>query len=84
MIGYGCGEDSRELDSLARQSGGIYYAADDHWELEKVCRSLLRRLANHYEVSYQREGQGPAPIDLAVSSFAGKGQCTVEPRVVED
>ncbi len=83
VIGYGCGEDSRELESLARQSGGIYYAADDHWELEKVCRSLLRRLANHYEVSYQREGQDPAPVDLAVSSFAGKGQCTVEPRVVE-
>ncbi len=83
VIGYGCGEDSRELGSLARQSGGIYYAADDHWELEKVCRSLLRRLANHYELSYEREGQAPALLELGVSSFAGKGRCTVEPRVVE-
>ena len=84
VIGYGCGEDAREISSLARQSGGVYYAADDHWELEKVCRALLRRLANHYSVTYEREEPAPALIELAVSSFAGKGQCTVEPRVVED
>ena len=84
VIGYGCGEDTPELSSLARQSGGIYFAADDHWELEKICRSLLRRLANHYAVTYEREGRAPALIELGVSSFAGKGQCTVEPRLVED
>ena len=81
VIGYGCDEDTRDLSSLARQSGGIYYAADDHWELERTCRALLRRLANHYQVSYRREGQAPASIDLAVSSFAGKGRCATEPRV---
>ena len=83
VIGYDCEGESRDLSSLARQSGGIYYAPQDHWELDKVCRSLMRGLANHYAITYEREAEVPASIEVSITGFGGKGSCAAEPHVVD-
>ena len=83
VIGYDCEGESRDLSSLARQSGGTYYAPQDHWELDKVCRSLMRGLANHYAITYEREAETSASIEVGISGFGGKGSCAAEPHVLE-
>ncbi len=43
----------------------------------------MRGLANHYAITYEREAETPASIEVGISGFGGKGSCAAEPHVLE-
>ena len=81
LIGYGCGTAERDLGSLATQSGGLFFSADNVWELNTACQSLFRRLSNYYSISYEREDKPDGPLRLWIDGPSGTGEISVEPVV---
>ena len=81
VIGYGCGAAERDLGSLATQSGGLFLSAENVWELNTACQSLLRRLSNYYSISYEREAKPDGPLRLWIDGPSGAGELSVEPVV---
>lgn len=78
VIGYGCGAAERDLGSLATQSGGLFVSAENSWELNTACQSLLRRLSNYYSISYEREENPDGPLRLWIDGPSGAGELSVE------
>jgi len=81
VIGYGCGKAERDLGSLGTQSGGLFLSADNNWELNDACPSLLRRLSNCYSISYEREEKPDGPLRLWIDGPSGAVELSVEPVV---
>ena len=78
VIGYGCGTAERDLGSLATQSGGLFFSAENVWDLNTACQSLLRRLSNYYSISYEREAKPDGPLRLWIDGPSGAGDLSVE------
>ena len=81
VIGYGCGRAERGLGSLGTQSGGLFLSAENGWELNATCQSLLRRLSNYYSISYEHEEKLDGPLRLWIDGPSGAGELSVEPVV---
>jgi len=79
VIGFDCGNSTRSLSSLAEQTGGGFFPARDAWELSGACKTLLRRLENHYSISYELEGEPDDAIRLSIGGSAGSGKTSVVP-----
>ena len=78
VIGYGCGTAERDLGRLATQSGGLFFSAENVWELNTACQSLFRRLSNYYSISYEREAKPDGPLRLWIDGPSGAGDLSVE------
>jgi len=78
VIGFDCGTAASGLGSLAEQTGGGF-PAREAWELNGVCQSLLRRLENHYLISYELQEKPTDAIRLWIEGPAGSGKTSVVP-----
>ena len=83
VIGFDCGIAARGLGSLGDQGGGLFLSAPNPWELSSVCQSLLRRLENHYSISYELKEKPRDAIRLWIEGSAGSGKTFVEAVVIE-
>ena len=81
IIGYGCGEAEGDLGSLGTQSGGLFLSAENVWELNSACESLLRRLSSYYSITYEHEEKPDGPLRLWIDSPSGAGEISVQPVV---
>ena len=81
VIGYGCGTAERDLGSLATQSGGLFFSAENVWDLNTACQSLFRRLFHYYSISYERQDKPEGPLRLWIDGPSGSGELSVEPVV---
>ena len=83
VIGFSCGIAARGLSSLGEQTGGAFLDVRNTWELSGVCQSLLRRLENHYSISYELKEKPRDAIRLWIEGSAGSGETSVEAVVIE-